>query len=62
MAGKRGMASPYSDDLRAMFLAAYDAGNVGLEKLASALQASRAWAETVWKTARLSQSLDASDP
>lgn len=46
------MASPYSDDLRAKFLAAYEAGNVGLEKLAATFQVSRAWAEKIWKTKR----------
>ena len=46
------MASPYSDDLRAKFIAAYEAGHVGLEKLASTFQVSRAWAERVWKTKR----------
>lgn len=46
------MASPYSDDLRAKFIAAYEAGNVGLEKLATTFQVSRAWAEKVWRTKR----------
>jgi transposase len=46
------MASPYSDDLRAKFIAAYEAGSVGLEKLASTFQVSRAWAEKVWRTKR----------
>lgn len=46
------MASPYSDDLRAKFIAAYESGNVGLEKLASIFQVSRAWAESVWRTKR----------
>jgi transposase len=46
------MASPYSDDLREKFIAAYEAGNVGLEKLASTFQVSRAWAESVWRTKR----------
>ena len=46
------MASPYSDDLRAKLLAAYEAGNVGLEKLAATFQVSRAWAEKIWKTKR----------
>lgn len=46
------MASPYSDDLRAKFIAAYEAGNVGLEKLATTFQVSRTWAEKVWRTKR----------
>jgi hypothetical protein len=46
------MASPYSDDPRAKFIAAYEAGSVGLEKLASTFQVSRAWAEKVWRTKR----------
>jgi len=52
LVGEQGMASPYSDDLRAKFIAAYEAGNVGLEKLASTFQVSRAWAEKVWRTKR----------
>ena len=52
MVGERQMASPYSDDLRAKFIAAYEVGNVGLEKLASTFQVSRAWAEKVWRTKR----------
>ena len=39
------MAIPYSDDLRAKFIAAYEAGNVRLKRLASTFQVSRAWAE-----------------
>ena len=50
--GERGMVSPYSDDLRSKFIAAYEAGHVGLEKLAATFQVSRAWAERVWKTKR----------
>jgi len=46
------MASPYSDDLRAKFIAAYEAGNIGLEKLAATFQVSLAWAEKVWRTKR----------
>ena len=46
------MAKPYSDDLRAKFLGAYEAGGVGLEKLAAVFQVSRAWAEKIWKVRR----------
>lgn len=52
MVGEREMARAYSNDLRAKFIAAYEAGNVGLEKLASTFQVSRAWAEKVWRTKR----------
>ncbi len=46
------MASAYPDDPRAKFLASYEAGNVGLEKLASPFQVSRAGAEKVWRVKR----------
>jgi len=43
------MARPYSDDLREKFVSAYEAGNIGLEKLAATFQVSRGWAERIWK-------------
>ena len=46
------MARAYSDDLRSKFVAAYEAGNTSLEKLAATFQVSRAWAERIWKTKR----------
>ena len=46
------MAGAYPDDPRAKFLASSEADNVGLEKLASTFQVSRAWAEKVWRTKR----------
>ncbi len=46
------MARPYSDDLREKFVSAYEAGDIGLEKLASTFQVSRAWAERIWKAKR----------
>lgn len=46
------MARAYSDDLRAKFVSAYEAGNIGLEKLAATFQVSRAWAERIWKAKR----------
>ena len=66
------MASPYSDDLRAKFIAAYEAGNVGLEKLASTFHlggeglADKAGDEqcnaTRRKTARVCEPVDTGDP
>jgi len=38
------MARPYSDDLREKFLSAYEAGNIGLKKLAVTFQVSCGWA------------------
>lgn len=46
------MAKAYSNDLRAKFLAAYEAGGIGLEKLARTFQVSRGWAEKIWRTRR----------
>ncbi len=46
------MASPYSNDLRAKFLAAYESGDVGLAKLAATFQVSLGWAEKIWKAKR----------
>jgi len=43
------MARPYSDALREKFASAYEAGNIGLEKLAATFQVSRGWAERIWK-------------
>ena len=54
----RQMARPYSNDLRAKFLAAYEAGEVGLEKLAATFQVSRGWAEKVWRSKRTTGSTD----
>ena len=52
------MASPYSNDLRAKFLASYETGDVGLKKLASVFQVSLGWAEKVWKAKRDTGSTD----
>ena len=52
------MASPYSNDLRAKFLAAYESGDVGLAKLASTFQVSLGWAEKIWKAKRESGSAE----
>jgi transposase len=46
------MARPYSDDLREKFVSAYEAGDIGLEKLASTFKVSRAWAGRIWKAKR----------
>jgi transposase len=52
MTATKDMARPYSDDLREKFLAAYEAGNVSLAKLAATFQVSRCWAENLWRTKR----------
>ena len=52
MARRNEMARAYSNDLRAKFLAAYEAGGMGLEKLAATFQVSLGWAEKVWRTKR----------
>ena len=46
------MARQYSDDLREKFVSAYEAGNIGLEKLAATFQVSRGWAERIWRAKR----------
>lgn len=52
------MARPYSNDLRAKFLAAYEAGEVGLEKLAATFQVSLGWAAKIWSAKRATGSSD----
>ena len=46
------MARPYSYHLREKLVSAYEAGNIGLEKMAARFQVSRAWAERIWKAKR----------
>ncbi len=41
------MVRSYSDDLRQKFLSSYEAGNIGLEKLAATFQVSRRWAAAI---------------
>ena len=44
IARRNKMASPYSNDLRARFLAAYESGDLDLAKLAATFQISPGWA------------------
>ncbi len=52
------MANPYSNDMRAKFLAAYESGDVGLSKFAATFQVSLGWAEKIWKAKRESGSAE----
>jgi len=47
------MARSYSDDLREKFLSSYEAGSIGLEKLAATFQVSHGWAAAIPKALAL---------